>query len=109
MIGIFGRRIGRMIAVAMAIFMLSSMVVWAQDTTSISGTVSDPQGKVLGGATVTLTNTATQTKRETKTTDNGVYSFNQVAPGTYKVTVEVKGFKKVEVSTELVVRTPATV
>ena len=43
---------------------------------------------------MTLTNTATNAVRTTKTTDAGAYVFDFITPATYKVTVELKGFKK---------------
>ena len=89
--------------------MLCSIVVHAQDTTNLSGTVTDPQGKVLSGATVTLTNKATAANRSVKTNDDGAYLFNQVQPGTYTVRIEATGFKaSVREDVQLQVRTPAT-
>ena len=61
---------------------------------SISGTVTDPQGNVVAGATVTLINAGTNTSRTTTTTDTGVYSFEFVPPGDYRIEVESTGFKK---------------
>jgi len=103
-----GHRIMRMLSVATTVALLSIMVVHAQDTTTLSGTVADPQGKVIGGAMVTLTNTGNNVSRQTKSGDDGSYTFNQVTPGTYILKVEAKGFKvKVEENVELVVKTPA--
>jgi hypothetical protein len=103
-----GQTIMRILSVATTVALLSVMVVHAQDTTTLSGTVADPQGKVIGGAMVTLTNTGNNVSRQTKTGDDGAYTFNQATPGTYIVKVEAKGFKiKVEENVELVVKTPA--
>ncbi|HEY3135662.1 MAG TPA: carboxypeptidase regulatory-like domain-containing protein [Blastocatellia bacterium] len=97
------------IALATTLFLLCGIVVHAQDTTTMSGTVTDPQGKVVGGATVSITNSATSASRDTKTNDDGSYVFNQIQPGTYTVRVEAKGFKtNVRENFELLVRTPAT-
>jgi hypothetical protein len=90
--------------------MLCSIVVRAQSTTSLSGTVTDPQGKVLSGATVTLTNTANGVSRETKTSDDGTFGFNQVSPGPYRIRVEAKGFKaNVQEDVQLLVATPKSI
>ena len=77
----------------MIMALLCSTIVRAQDTTSLSGTVTDPQGKVLSGATVTITNPATGASRETKTGEDGSFTFSQIPPATYSVRVEAKGFK----------------
>src|SRR5215467_602150 len=103
-----GHRIMRMLSVATAVALLSVMVVHAQDTTTLSGIVTDQQGKVIGGATVTLTNIGTNVSHQVKTGDDGSYTFNQVTPGFYNLKAEAKGFKiKVEQNVELVVKTPA--
>jgi Carboxypeptidase regulatory-like domain len=67
-------------------------------TSTVRGTVTDPQGHVVAGATVTLTNLGTTTSRTTTTSDLGVYSFEFVPVGDYKVEVEAKGFKKAAMS-----------
>src|SRR5262249_6473708 len=94
-------------ALAIAMLLVCGAVVHAQDTTTMSGTVTDQTGKVVSGATVTITNTATNASRDTKTGDDGAYVFNQVFPGTYTVRIEAKGFKTyVQEKVELLVRTP---
>src|SRR5690242_9351984 len=58
----------------------------------ISGTVVDPQGAVVPGAKVTATNSATGVQRTVNTTSTGNYTIPNLAPGTYSVKVEAKGF-----------------
>ncbi len=58
----------------------------------ISGTVLDPSGAQVGGATVVAKDVGKGTKLSTKTTGAGVYSFVSVAPGTYVVTISHEGF-----------------
>src|SRR5690348_8360171 len=48
---------------------------------SVVGSVSDPTGAALPGATVTLTNLATNDKRTVQSEGNGSYSFPNLAPG----------------------------
>ena len=68
---------------------------WSQTgTSSIRGTITDPQGRVVSGANVTLTNTATNATRTTKSTDAGIYVFDLLPPGDYKVEADARGFKK---------------
>jgi len=64
------------------------------DTSSISGSVTDSQGAVLGGATVTLSNAEKGFSRTVQTNDSGTYNFAAVPPDTYSVEVEKSGFKK---------------
>ncbi len=71
---------------------LSGAGLMAQ-TSSLQGTVRDPSGQVVPGASAYLTNEATSVTRETVTDDIGFYQFVQVPPGTYSVRVELDGFK----------------
>ena len=73
----------------------SASAVWGQTGTSgINGTVTDPQGKPIPGARVTLTNVATNATRTMKSTDTGAYVFDLISPGDYRMEVEAKGFKR---------------
>ncbi len=80
------------------VLLLFSTVAFAQDTSSVRGTVKDPQGNVVAGATVTLINPSTNASRTTTTRDTGAYSFDAVEPGDYRMEVEAKGFKKLVVT-----------
>ncbi|MGH9767851.1 MAG: carboxypeptidase regulatory-like domain-containing protein, partial [Blastocatellia bacterium] len=62
-------------------------------TTTVSGTVTDPNGAAIASATVKLTDTATNTERTATTNSEGQYSFYAVPPGLLKVTVNAQGFK----------------
>jgi hypothetical protein len=87
-------RFPRVWALGVLLSALTSLT-WSQTGTStIRGTITDPQGRVVSGATVTLTNTATNASRTTKSTDAGIYVFDLIQPGTYRVDIEAKGFKK---------------
>ena len=79
--------------VSAALF-LGTLIAQGQTTGSLSGSVSDPNGAPIAGATVTLKSTDTGTVRTGTTNDRGAFSFNLVAPGPYTVTVENAGFKK---------------
>ncbi len=67
-------------------------------TSSVRGTVADPQGNVVAGATVTLTNTETNASRNSTASDNGLYAFELIQPGTYRLEAEATGFKKAVVT-----------
>jgi len=87
-----------------------SAVVWAQTaTTSLRGTVSDANGAVLPGVTVTISDHQTGFSRDAKTDDQGVYQFLQLPPSTYVVTVNAPGFAPLkEEHLRLMVNSPAT-
>jgi hypothetical protein len=63
-------------------------------TGSLSGTVLDPNGASVPGAKVTATNTTTNAKIDTTTSDAGLYVFASLRPDVYSVSVEKAGFKK---------------
>src|ERR1700740_716444 len=74
--------------------LLSSSVVHAQYRASLRGTVTDPQGNVVGGAKVTLTNTDTSATLVSTSDDNGIYQFNARPQAPYRRPVEHTGCKK---------------
>lgn len=82
------------IIVAFVFAVLLVPATFAQTTGSLSGTVEDPNGAPIAGATVTLKSATTGTERTGQTNDRGVFSFNLVSPGAYSVTIESAGFKK---------------
>ena len=80
------------LALLLSIFVF---VVSSQTTTgSLSGTVTDPNGAIVIGATVILTNTGTGSQRTATTSSSGGFVFTALQPGNYSVTVEGAGFKK---------------
>ena len=60
---------------------------------SIQGTVTDPGGSIVPGATVTVTNVATGVETSKQTNEAGVYVIAALLPGEYKVVVSLKGFQ----------------
>src|SRR5579885_1808809 len=61
---------------------------------TIIGTVTDVTGGAIVNAKVTLTETNTKVSHAKLTNEAGVWSFPDMPPGTYAVTVEMAGFKK---------------
>ena len=62
----------------------------------ISGRVVDPEGAVIGGASVRLTSDLTQQVREFVADESGSFVFSSLAPGDYSVHVAQAGFKTYE-------------
>jgi hypothetical protein len=60
---------------------------------TIAGTVTDPNGAVVPGATVTVKNTATNVVNTVTTNSEGSYTVPLLSPGTYMVSVTGSGFK----------------
>src|SRR4051794_21272640 len=71
-----------------------STLSFAQYRASLQGTVTDSQGGVIPGATVTLTSRETNTAKTATTSDAGVYSITGLAPGSYTLSVQAQGFTK---------------
>src|SRR5437763_8418612 len=94
-----------------AVVLLFSATLNAQvDTGSITGTVKDPSGAVIGGAKVTLTNEGTGASLSTTTGPDGTYKFAPVRIGSYKLDATAEGFQTitqthavVNISTNIVV------
>ena len=69
--------------------------LWAQGetTSAILGEVTDASNAVLPGATVTIINRDTGTKRSVRSDEGGRFNFPQLQPGTYTVRAEAAGFE----------------
>jgi hypothetical protein len=63
----------------------------------LEGTVRDPQGAAVKGATVTARNLATNVSRSATANDEGLYQILGLPPGKYEVTAEAQGFSKAQV------------
>ena len=87
------RMLGLLLGVA---FIFSAMIpaaLHAQITAaSINGQVRDPSQSIVPGATVTARNTDTSATRTEETSQDGRYTFSQLTPGHYIVTVSKAGF-----------------
>ena len=75
---------------------------------SIQGTVTDPSGAVVSGATVSITNKATGQVFKTTTNAAGAYTSGALVPGDYVVHVEASGFKAAEIPVVVQVGTIGT-
>lgn len=69
-----------------------SLAVAQRVTGGISGTVTDPQGAVVSGAKVTITNPETNYTTSLTTSAQGTFDAASLPPAQYKVTIEATGF-----------------
>ena len=82
-----------LLSLGFVIFLLHTSSLSAQlSSAAINGTVTDTTGAVIDGAQVTLINTSTGTRRTTATNSSGTYTFVDIAPGNYKLSVAKQGF-----------------
>ena len=82
------------VALCAAIFALCSARALAQETRStLSGTITDPSGSAIAHAHVHITNTETGVTHTAESNQVGQYHLLFVNPGTYRMTVEMPGFR----------------
>ena len=68
------------------------------NSADLVGTVTDPNGAIVPGATVTARNSATSITRSVNSSDSGEYQFIALPPGDYELTAEAATFKKTVIS-----------
>src|SRR6202158_497955 len=105
-----GRNLVKRFIYGLAFILLAwTLSLRAQTTNgSIQGTVTDPSGAAVGGASVTGRNLDTGLTITTVTTDAGLYSLANLPPGRYSVTIQGPGLKKYS-QEGVTVQTDATV
>lgn len=101
----------RLVAATLALLISVSWSANAQATSGIiSGTVSDPQGAVIAGASVTVRNVGTNESRAAIADGEGRFRFPNLPIGNYEITVQAKGFAKyVRTGIELLLNQEAVV
>ncbi len=77
-----------------ASFFLTALFLFAQSTGSIKGTLTDESGAIIPAATVTL-NTPGGATRTAQTQSDGTFTFTNLAPGQYTLTLNFPGFAPV--------------
>lgn len=85
-----------------------ALSVWAAASGSLSGTVRDPSGGVIQGATITLVNIALKSTYTTVSNAQGYYSFPNLPVAHYDMTIEASGFTT-QKKTDLKIDTDAAV
>jgi hypothetical protein len=79
--------------VLLVLLVLSSSIGWAQFTSGIEGTVTDPTGAVVPGATVTIKNDETGASQTVQTTDSGFFRFTTLPSSSFTISASGQGFK----------------
>jgi len=93
------RLVCRFVGLTICLVALVTVSAFGQTgSATLRGTVKDPAGAILRGATVTLTNERTKEERKTTTSDDGNYVFAAVTPGQYTLKLEAPGFKTSELA-----------
>jgi hypothetical protein len=83
--------------------LLLSPAAFAQiGSSEVLGTVHDPNGAIVSGATVTLKNLDTGIETKATTNESGAYDFLEVKVGRYSVTILMNGFETFTASDVLV-------
>lgn len=75
----------------LSIVALAATPLFAQEAT-LSGTVTDPSGTAVSGATVSVRNTVTAVVLQNASDNEGKFTFTGIAPGTYELTLRQAGF-----------------
>src|SRR5271170_127947 len=92
------RRLPLGIVLAMLMMLAASLATLRANAQAVSaslvGTVSDSTGAGISGAKIAIQEVATGINRATVTNESGNYTFPDLTPGTYAVSVEATGFKK---------------
>jgi len=86
------------LALGIVAFLFSVVLALPQDTATIVGTVSDPSGAVVPGASVTVSNPTRGYVRQVTTDSAGTYQAPTLPLGEFVVTAEAKGFQNTVVS-----------
>jgi carboxypeptidase family protein len=102
------RRFASVGGMALLVWMFLVSELLSQTTrATLTGTVTDPNGAIVPGATVQATNIATNITSTAKTNQEGTYTFTALPPGEYTVEVEVTGFKR-NIQTGIILRIAET-
>ena len=95
---IFLRSATRIASALFLIGLFALPVLSQQGTSTVRGTVTDPQARAIAGANITISNAEKNFSRTQTTNQEGGYTFTGITPGIYQIEVESQGFKKGVVS-----------
>src|SRR5688572_24403502 len=83
----------RQALISLAVMFILALPVFAQSGSALRGQVVDELDAVIPGATVTLSSSTGSNPRTAVANANGEFTFQNVPPGTYTVSVQFKGFQ----------------
>lgn len=86
-------RLRNVAAVTLSVLLWCTTSLAQTVSSTITGTIVDPSGQVIPGASVTLTSEATGESRSTVSNEVGVFVFSALQPGRYTLKVESGGFR----------------
>src|SRR5690348_14286430 len=83
-------------ALCLSVFLAAAPLFSQANVGRIFGSIADPSGALIPGATVTITDVDRGTSRTLLTDEAGAYNAPSLPPGTYRVRAELAGFKVIE-------------
>jgi hypothetical protein len=92
---------GLLAMLVIALTMAPSLMAQSLVSGDMTGTVTDPSGAVVSGASVTLKSNANGQTRTATTNSSGAFRFSLLSPGSYTITATATGFSKAESMTEV--------
>ncbi len=100
----YTRSVKLILVVLLVVGLGGALPVWSQSASSgtVSGSVADQSNAVVAGASITLTDTATNISRTANSNASGRYFFADVTPGTYSLTVAKAGFATTKTENQIV-------
>src|SRR5215472_14886720 len=78
-------------AVALALSCVRTAAAQGVNSATLSGVVTDPQGRTVRGANLAVTHVGTGTQRTTVSDEDGQYKFVGLPPGAYNVSIDAGG------------------
>lgn len=87
-------RFARLVWVVAAMLIVFAGPARAQFNAALQGTVTDPSGAAISGATVSIVEQSTDVTKSTVSSDAGFYRISELPPGRYTMTVTAKGFQQ---------------
>src|SRR5580698_1741229 len=87
---------GLLALLVIALMMAPSLMAQSLVSGDLTGTVTDPSGAVVSGASVSLKSDATGQTRNATTNGSGAYRFSLLSPGSYTITASASGFSKAQ-------------
>jgi hypothetical protein len=99
--GMKTKQLRNWVLVLLVVLSTAAVCLAQSDTARLQGTVTDPQGNAVSGASVNVTSVETGRLSTATTNELGYYTVSALPPGNYRVDVAQKGFKKISRTLEL--------